>query len=196
MRRFLRIEILLLVIGIGLLGYGIYEEMTPTVELPALMRAADIDAHLDQIVEVSGNEIRHTNISQTHRERHGGWWRYAFSPGSDTWRHHLYIIEFDDGSFLALRGVPDDLAVRDHVPGKVMRLEDDFITRSLLQNYDGLCGISSGLLPFTIRTEFGWTGLSEESIDAVIGWGILLIFAAIVMMLIHFIVKRRRKTHE
>jgi hypothetical protein len=61
--KLLRIGILLLVLGIGLLGYGIYEELTSTVELPALMRAADIDEHLGQTVEMSGNEIRLTYIS-------------------------------------------------------------------------------------------------------------------------------------
>ncbi|MCL2589166.1 MAG: hypothetical protein FWD84_07130, partial [Oscillospiraceae bacterium] len=42
----------------------------------------------------------------------------------------------------------------------------------------------------------GVSSLLAEDIDLVLGLGVLSILVAIVIMLIHFIVKKRRKTHE
>ncbi|MCL1788207.1 MAG: hypothetical protein FWG38_09500, partial [Defluviitaleaceae bacterium] len=110
---------------------------------------------------------------------------------SDRW--HLYIVDTGD-ALVALRCVPSDMAGRlDRIPVRVMALEDDPLTRTLLADYGGRPRIANDLLPIALRADFGAEGLSEEDIDVVWGLSVLLILAGSVALLGRWVMKRRRK---
>ena len=186
------ISMILLLIGMVAIGWAVYSELRPTTELPVVRRATSLPDYVDQTVELNGMTVRHTGVSGVHRERTRGWWHYALGyVGNDTWRWHLYIIEMN-GFSVAFRAVPDDLAGQDRIPGRVMYLADDPITRSLLSNYDGRADIGL-LLPFSIRADLGATSPTEDEIDLVFGLGVVLILLGLAGLLIGFIMKKLRK---
>jgi len=182
---------LLVAISIVLIGYALYRDSNPMDELPVVTSVWQLSEHLGELVEIRG-DIQLTEVSQVHTEPRTRGWRSIFSSGigNYTWRWNLYIIELDDAS-IAFRGVYENFAERNSVTGIPILMQDDPISRSLLDSYTGRFAVDREII---VRAQFrGGLIHSEEDFYNVTDFAVGLAIIGIIMIVIELVVTKLRK---
>jgi hypothetical protein len=201
----LKVSVLLIVAGLALFLWGIFAETAvpdgiPESELTLITDWLRLRDYVGDIVELAANPIWDTGTTRRFCDsfdRDIPLWEMLAGYGAQSTNWRLYMVEMGD-FVVPLRSSAHVPLRRYHVPARVAWLEDDPITQRLLADY----GVSSNynLLPFALRRDhsetLGILGRSEDDVYVAIGFGVLFIFAGLIGVLLHFIIKRYKRKRK